>query len=46
MIFPEYQFVCPDPQGSELIFPAPFKVGVIMGNRFADKFLLAKKMDA
>jgi len=32
----EYQFVYPDPKGSELIVPAPFRVGVFRENQFAD----------
>jgi hypothetical protein len=29
------QFVHPDPKGSELIFPAPFRAGVIRRKQFA-----------
>ena len=30
------QFVYPDPKGSKLILPAPFRVGVIRENQFTD----------
>ena len=32
----EYQFVYPDPKGSELIVSAPFRAGVIRENQFAN----------
>jgi len=32
----ENQFVYPDPKGSELIVPAPFRAGVIRENQFAE----------
>jgi hypothetical protein len=32
----ENQFLHPDPKGSELIFPAPFRDGVIRENQFAN----------
>ncbi len=32
----ENQFVYPDPKGSELIVPAPFRVGVNRENQFAE----------
>jgi hypothetical protein len=35
IIFRDNQFVHPDPKGSELIIPAPFRVGVIRNNQFA-----------
>jgi hypothetical protein len=28
ILYPEYQFVYPDPKGSELIVSAPFRAGV------------------
>lgn len=31
---PEYQFVYPDPKGSELIVSAPFRDGVLRENLF------------
>ena len=34
----ENQFVHPDPKGSELIFHAPFRVGVIRKNQFKDYY--------
>jgi hypothetical protein len=36
ILFAENQFAHPDPKGSELIFPAPFRVGVNRKNQFAD----------
>jgi len=33
--YSEYQFVYPDPEGSELIVTAPFRVGVNRENQFA-----------
>ena len=36
ILFTENQFVHPDPKGSELIFSAPFRDGVIRKNQFAD----------
>ena len=32
----ENQFVYPDPKGSELIVPAPFRAGVNRENQFAE----------
>jgi hypothetical protein len=36
LFIPEYQFVYPDPKGSELIVSAPFWAGVFRDNQFAD----------
>jgi hypothetical protein len=35
-VLPELQFVYPVPKGSELIFPAPFRVGVNREKQLAD----------